>query len=503
MSANRIRHVAILGGGTAGWMTAAALSKISARLFDITLIESDDIGIIGVGEATIPTIHWFNQFVGLDPEEFMRQTRATFKLGIEFVDWYQPGERYFHPFGRYGLAADTVPFHHRWIRAREPGRARFDFENYAIATLAARTGRFGLPSNDPRSPLASLGYAYHFDASLYAKYLRQFSESRGVIRVEGKLSRIDRAENGDIAALHTDKGASVSADLFVDCSGMRALLIGGQCGSEYEDWEQWLPCDRALAVPSALVRPPEPHTRATAHPGGWQWRIPLQHRMGNGFVYGARFLSDDEARATLLANLEGAPLAEPRLIRFRTGRRAESWVRNVVAIGLSSGFLEPLESTSIHLIQSGIAKLMSLFPARDTLALSARQFNRLIGEEYEAVRDFLILHYHSTARSEPLWQHCRQAPLPEPLRYKIEQFTRTGRLMLSTDELFRDASWFSVLVGQNHLPADYNPLLDAEPAAANGHALSELRRALSTAAAALPTQQDVLTRITGAATSVA
>jgi tryptophan halogenase len=503
MSDNRIRHVTILGGGTAGWMTAAALSRISARLFDITLIESDDIGIIGVGEATIPTIHWFNQFVGLDPEEFMRQTRATFKLGIEFVDWYQAGERYFHPFGRYGLATDTVPFHHRWIRAREQRQTRLDFENYAIATLAARAGRFGLPSNDPKSPLASLGYAYQFDASLYAKHLRQLTEARGVIRVEGKVTSIDRAENGDITALHTDKGATVSADLFVDCSGMRALLIGGQCESPFEDWAQWLPCDRALAVPSALARPPEPQTRITAHAGGWQWRIPLQHRMGNGFVYGERFTSDDEARTTLLANLEGAALAEPRLIRFRTGRRTESWVRNVVAIGLSSGFLEPLESTSIHLIQSGIAKLMSLFPSRDTLALSARQFNRLIAEDFETVRDFLILHYHSTARSEPMWEYCRRTSLPEALRYKIEQFTRTGRLMLSSDELFRDASWFSVLVGQNHVPADYNPLLDAETPAANAQALAELRRTLSTTVASLPTHQDVLGRIRGVAAPVA
>jgi tryptophan halogenase len=497
--------VAILGGGTAGWMSAAALSKISARLFDITLIESDEIGIIGVGEATIPTIHWFNQFVGLNPEEFMRQTRATFKLGIEFVDWYQPGERYFHPFGRYGLASDTVPFHHRWIRAhaREPARPRFDFEGFAMATLAARAGRFGLPSNDPKSPLASLGYAFHFDASLYAQHLRQLSEARGVQRVEGKVSRIDRAENGDIAALHTENGTSISADLFIDCSGLRGLLIGGQCGAQFEDWAQWLPCDRALAVPSALVRPPEPFTRATARPAGWQWRIPLQHRVGNGLVYSSGFLSDDEARATLLGNLEGAPLAEPRPIRFRTGRRAESWSRNVVAIGLSSGFLEPLESTSIHLIQSGIAKLVSLFPARDAMALSARQFNRLMCDEFEAVRDFLILHYHSTARSEPLWQHCRHAQLPESLRYKIEQFTHTGRLMLSTDELFRDASWFSVLVGQNHLPADYNPLLEAESLAANGQMLSEMRGVLSAAVAALPTHQDVLGRIAGSAAPAA
>jgi tryptophan halogenase len=495
MSDDRIRSVAILGGGTAGWMCAAALSKVSARLFDVTLIESDEIGIIGVGEATIPTIHWFNRFVSLDPDEFMRETRASFKLGIEFVDWYSPGERYFHPFGRYGLATDPVAFHHRWSRSREPGQSRFDFENFALATLTARAGRFAMPSTDPKSPLSSLGYAFHFDASLYAKYLRRLSEVRGVQRIEGKVTQIDRTDNGDITALHTDKGEAISADLFVDCSGMRALLIGGQCGVELEDWSQWFPCDRALTVPCALVRPPDPFTRATARAAGWQWRIPLQHRIGNGLVYGSEYLSDDEAAATLLGNLDGEALADPRLIRFRVGRRALSWVRNVVAVGLSSGFLEPLESTSIHLIQSAIAKLLSLFPARDSIAMSAQQFNRLMRDEYDRVRDFLILHYHSTTRSEPLWQHCRGTAVPDSLHYKIEQFTRTGRLMLETDELFREASWFSVLVGQNHLPRDYNPLLDAESTAANAQALSEQRRVLASAVTAMPMHFEILRRI--------
>jgi tryptophan halogenase len=495
MTGERIRRVAILGGGAAGWMCAAALSKVSARLFDVTLIESDEIGIIGVGEATIPTIHWFNQFVGLNPDEFMRETRATFKLGIEFVDWYRPGERYFHPFGRYGLAADPIAFHHRWIRSREPGHSRFDFENFALATLAARAGRFGFPTSDPKSPLASLGYAFQFDANLYAKYLRRLSEGRGVRRVEGKVTNIVRADDGDIATLHTDRGESISADLFVDCSGMRALLIGGQLAVELEDWSQWLPCDRALAVACELAHPPEPFTRATARAAGWQWRIPLQHRIGNGLVYCSAHLSDDEATATLVANLEGKALAEPRLIRFRVGRRQPSWVRNVVAVGLSAGFLEPLESTTIHLIQSAIAKLLSLFPARDSIAMSAQQFNRLMREEYDRIRDFLILHYHSTTRSEPLWQHCRDVEIPDSLRYKIEHFTRTGRLMLETDELFRDASWFSVLVGQNHLPQDYNPLLDAEAAVANAQVLSEQRRVLASAVAAMPTHLDILKRI--------
>lgn len=495
MNGNRIRRVAILGGGTAGWMCAAALSKINSQLFGITLVESDEIGIIGVGEATIPTIHWFNQVVGVDARHFMRETRATFKLGIEFVDWYAPGERYFHPFGRYGLPSDTVPFHHRWIRARTQEQSRFDFENFALATLAARAGRFEFPSTDPKSALASLGYAFHFDASLYAKYLRSLSESRGVRRIEGKVTQIERSDNGDIMALRTDRGARIDADLFVDCSGLRGILIEGQCGVPFEDWLEWLPCDRAVAVPCARVKPPEPHTRSTARSAGWQWRIPLQHRIGNGLVYSSAYLSDDEAAATLLRNLDGEPLAEPRVIRFRTGQRAQSWVRNVVAVGLSGGFLEPLESTSIHLIQSAIAKLMSLFPTRDSLAMSAQQFNKLMRDEFEGVRDFLVLHYRSTTRAEPLWQRCREAPIPESLRYKVEQFTHTGRLMLTTDELFREASWFSVLVGQNHLPIDYNPLLDSESPASNAHALSQQRHALAAAVAGMPTHLEVLNRI--------
>jgi tryptophan 7-halogenase len=496
MDGDRIRRVAILGGGTAGWMTAAALAQAAPHLFEITLVESDEIGIIGVGEATIPTIHWFNQMVGLDAEQFMRDTRATFKLGIEFVDWYAVGERYMHPFGRYGLPADPVPFHHRWIRARRATDRRFDFEHFALATIAARAGRFALPSSDPRSPLANLGYAYHFDASLYARFLRTLSEARGVQRIEGRVTAIERDENGDVRALRTDKGAHLTADLFVDCSGMRALLIGEQCAVPYEDWSRWLPCDRALAVPCALPAAPEPHTRATARTVGWQWRIPLQHRIGNGLVYSSEDLADDEAAAMLLANLDGEPLAAPRPIRFKAGRRLHAWTHNVVAIGLSAGFLEPLESTSIHLIQSAIAKLLSLFPARDTMALSARQFNRLMQQEYDGVRDFLILHYHSTSRSEPFWQKCRAAQPPDSLLYKVEQFERTGRLMLETDELFREASWFSVLVGQNHLPRDYNPLIDVESPAVNAQLLGQQRQTLAAAAASMPTHAAVLDQLT-------
>ncbi len=495
MAAERIRRIAILGGGTAGWMTAAALTKCLGSLAEVTLVESDEIGIVGVGEATIPTIHWFNQLVGLDPERFMRETHATFKLGIEFVDWYRTGERYFHPFGRYGAPADGLPFHHRWIRGRPSDGSRFDFEQFALATLAARAGRFALPSADPRSVLSHLGYAFHFDARLYAQHLRALSESRGARRIEGKVVGVGRHENGDIRVLHTDRGIDMEADLFVDCSGFRALLIGEQCGVPFEDWSHWLPCDRAWAVPCALRGPPEPFTRSTARAAGWQWRIPLQHRIGNGLVYSSAYSSDQAASDLLMQNLEGEPLAEPRPLRFRAGRRAESWSRNVVAVGLAGGFLEPLESTSIHLIQSAIAKLVSLFPSRDGLGLAARQFNRLLRAEYEGVRDFLILHYHSTARTEPMWQACRSAALPDSLSYKEEQFAMTGRLMLETDELFREASWFSVLVGQNHIPRDYSPLIEVESPEDNARMLAQMRQTLSATVRTMPTHAAVLEQL--------
>jgi len=462
MNGNRINKIVILGGGTAGWMTAAALSQaVDLRRCHVALIESDDIGTIGVGEATIPTIHWFNQIVGLNEKEFMRETKATFKLGIEFQNWTKPNHTYIHPFGRYGFPSDGVSFQHRWIKARLEGLEE-NFEEYSLNSVAARAGKFEFPASDPRSLLSTLGYAYHFDASLYAKYLRTRAESKGVRRYEGRVEKIDQdPETGFLTALHTSRGDAVDGDLFIDCSGLRGVLIEGVLKSGFDDWSQWLPCDRALAVPSERIGPPVPHTRATAREAGWQWRIPLQHRTGNGYVYCSQFISDDEAASVLLNNLDARALADPRLIRFKAGRRRKAWSKNVVAIGLSSGFLEPLESTSIHLIQSGIAKLLSLFPNRDCDPHTAEQFNRVFSEEVEGIRDFLALHYHSTSRSDPLWEYCRGMRLPEGLVHKEEHFLRSGRIVLSSDELFKDASWFAVLIGQGHRPRDYNPLVDS------------------------------------------
>jgi len=488
MNDRRIRKIVILGGGTAGWMTAAALGvALDLRRCPIVLIESDDIGIIGVGEATIPTIHWFNQIIGLDEKEFMRETKATFKLGIEFQGWAKPDHTYIHPFGRYGMPSDGVSFQHRWIKARLEG-LEDNFEDYSLNTVAARAGKFEFPASDPRSLLSTLGYAYHFDASLYARYLRTRSELKGVKRHEGVVEKIDQdPETGFVTALHTSRGDVIDGDLFIDCSGIRGLLIEGVLKTGFEDWSQWLPCDRAVAVPSERVGPPVPHTRATAREAGWQWRIPLQHRTGNGYVYCNQFISDDEAASVLLKNLDGPALASPRLIPFKTGRRRKAWNKNVVAIGLSGGFLEPLESTSIHLIQSGIAKLLSLFPDRDCDVFTSEQYNRIVTEEFAGIRDFLALHYHSTKdRSSPLWEYCRAMRLPESLIYKEEHFSRSGRIVLSSDELFRDASWFAVLIGQGHQPRDYNPLIDSMNSEENRAYLQRIKASIQMASSKMP-----------------
>jgi tryptophan halogenase len=495
MNDKRVKKIVIVGGGTAGWMTAAALAKaVDMRRCSVTLIESDDIGIIGVGEATIPTIHWFNAIVGLDEKEFMRETRATYKLGIEFQDWAEPHHRYFHPFGRYGLPGDGAAFQHRWTKARLEG-LEDNFEDYSLNTVAARAGKFEFPATDPRSPLSTLGYAYHFDASLYAKYLRTRSELKGVKRHEGTVERIEQhPETGFVTALHTNRGEILEGDLFIDCTGMRALLIEGLLKTGFDDWSHWLPCDRAQAVPCERVGPPVPYTRSTARAAGWQWRIPLQHRTGNGYVYCSEFISDDEAASVLLGNLDGPALADPRPIRFKAGRRRQAWNKNVIAIGLSSGFLEPLESTSIHLIQSGIAKLLSLFPDCDCDPYVIEQYNRVIADELAGIKDFLALHYHSTKnRTEPLWSYCRTMPLPDTLIYREEHFARSGRIVLSTDELFKDASWFAVLLGQGHRPRNYNPLMDSVKSEDNFSYLRHVKESIRAAASKMPDHLSFLT----------
>jgi tryptophan halogenase len=495
----RIRRVVILGGGTAGWMTAAALARTFGRRLSITLLESDEIGTVGVGEATIPTIHWFNELIGLDEAAFLRATGATFKLGIEFVDWARPGQHYFHPFGQYGIPLPGVAFHHRWLKARAEG-LDLPLSAFSLANRLALEGRFAKPVNDARSILSTLGYAYHFDASLYGQHLRGLAEANGVTRIEGKLERVERhPETGFVTALGTSRGDRLEGELFIDCSGFRALLIEEVMRAGYDDWSHWLPCDRAVAVPCARVAATTPYTRATARPAGWQWRIPLQHRTGNGYVYGSRLVSDDEAAATLLANLDGEALAEPRFLRFTAGRRRRAWIGNVVAIGLSSAFLEPLESTSIHLIQSGIAKLLTLFPDRNCDPALARRFDVLFAADMDNIRDFLILHYHAQDRQDPIWEQCRHMELPETLVEREAHYRRSGRVMVGSDELFREASWLAVLNGQGVVARDYNPLADTLDPATNRAQLEQVADLIARAAETLPLHDAALAEIQGAA----
>lgn len=500
----RVERIIILGGGTAGWMTATALAKTFGGHVSIDLLESDAIGIVGVGEATIPTIHWFNQLIGLDEGEFVRATKASFKLGIEFVDWTRPGHRYFHPFGRYGVDIGKVPFHHRWLKAQVDGTVR-PLSAYSLATHLAADNRFAKPADDPRSILSTLGYAYHFDAALYAAHLRGIAEAEGVQRHEGKLATVEQnSETGFVTAITSESGERLAGDLFIDCSGFRALLIGDALNADFEDWSHWLPCDRAVAVPCARVTQTTPYTRSTARAAGWQWRIPLQHRTGNGYVYSSAFLSDDEAAATLLGNLDGEPLADPRLLRFKAGFRRQAWTKNVVAIGLSSGFLEPLESTSIHLIQSGIAKLITLFPERDCDPALARQFNATFGSDMDGIKDFLILHYHATqGRDDPLWQHVRHMPLPDTLVEREEQYRRSGRLMLGSEELFREASWLAVLNGQDICATGYSPLADTLDAEMNRRQIDQIAEVIVRAVPTLPHHDDAIAALIGQTAAVA
>ncbi|MBU6258126.1 MAG: tryptophan 7-halogenase [Burkholderiales bacterium] len=454
--------VVIVGGGTSGWMCAAALSRMLQGQYRITLVESDEIATIGVGEATIPMISLFNRLLDLDEDEFVRQTQGSFKLGIEFVNWGRLGDRYIHGFGVIGQENATVDFHQYWLKQHLAGKAR-DLEAYSINTAACLRNKFMRPRPDlPNSPLSQIAYAFHFDASLYARFLRGYSEARGVQRIEGRIVDVEMREaDGHVAALKLASGQRIEGELFIDCSGFRALLIEGALKTGYEDWSHWLPCDRAVAVPCASVAEITPYTRSTARQAGWQWRIPLQHRIGNGHVFCSRYMSEDEATAVLLGNLDGAPLAEPRTIRFTTGKRKLAWNKNVVCIGLSSGFIEPLESTSIHLVQMGIAHLLTLFPAAGFDAADRDQFNRLMNQEYDWVRDFVILHYKATERDDsPFWNYCREMEVPRSLQERIDLFRSHGRVFREGTELFMKVSWLQVMHGQRIRPASYHPLVD-------------------------------------------
>jgi tryptophan halogenase len=495
MKDGRNRNLVIVGGGTAGWMTAALFSKMFGPTLKITLVESDAIATVGVGEATIPPIQIFNDALKFDENDFIRRTQGTIKLGIEFQDWGKQGDRYMHAFGSIGHPHGLSPFLHYYLRARRSGVGGALWD-YSLNDIAARAGRFTRLDRIEGTPLPGLNYAFHFDAGLYARFLREYAERNGVVRQEGKVVDVDLdGENGFIAELVLESGARIAGDVFVDCSGFRALLIGEKLGTGFVDWSHWLPCDRAITVQSENVGAPRPYTQSIAHLAGWQWRIPLQHRTGNGHVFCSAQMTEDEAAAILLGNLEGARKTEPRTIRFKVGRREQFWVKNCIAIGLSSGFLEPLESTSIHLIQSAAVKLANLFPNADFDPAPIAEYNRQVITEFEGIRDFIIMHYHVNQRSDsPFWIACREMTVPETLSRRIDLFRRTGRLFRENNELFHEVGWMQVLMGQNVVPESYDLMADALPESDLHQFLADLGALMNAAVAKMPTHADWLAR---------
>lgn len=483
-----------MGGGTAGWMAAGAIAWALPQTASVRLVESQEIGIIGVGEATLPHLRLFFKTLGMDEADVMRATHATFKLGIDFRDFGAKGDSYIHPFGVFGLDLKEVPFHHHWLRLRSLGR-KDELSDYSMAIAAARRNRFAIPSNDPGSLASTYGYAYQFDATLFAPYMRTYSEARGVQRTEGKVVDVElHPESGDVSAIILASGERIEGDLFIDCTGFRALLIGQKMDEAWESWSSWLPCDRAVALPCEPPPGPiEPYTRAVAMDAGWRWRIPLQHRVGNGYVYSSSFVSDEEAADEILAAVEAPRLAEPRVLKFEAGRRHRSWVKNVVAVGLSAGFLEPLESTSIHLAQHAITYLIEMFPQLNISATDRDEYNRLMDLEYERVRDFLILHYHATTRDDSeFWNHVRTMRVPDSLHDKIQLFRDTGRVARYTNGPFLEASWLAVFLGQGVHPSRWDPRADAFDPREIAAAMDRLRLGIARIAEQMPQHSEFL-----------
>lgn len=475
-----LKKVVIVGGGTAGWMTASLLSKLTMGALSIELVESEEIGIIGVGEATIPAIKIFNNFVKIKEDEMMRRTMATFKLGIEFVNWREKGHTYIHGFGKIGQDQLWMRFHHLWLKAQSEGKAE-DFDNYCMGVVAARKAKFAMPFAAENAPTGDYDYAYQFDATLYGKYLRSLAEENGVKRTEGKIVKVHKdSATGFIKSVELESGKIIEGEFFIDCSGQRSLLLGQELGIGYEEWSKYLLCDSAWAVPCENSPTLLPYTKSIAHDSGWQWRIPLQHRIGNGHVYSSKYIDDDKAREILLQNLDGKPLAEPRLVKFTPGKRKKLFEKNVVAIGLSGGFLEPLESTAIHLIQAGILRLLALFPSNEFSQRDIDEYNLQAEKEYYYIRDFIIAHYKVTNREDtPFWQYCKNMEVPQSLIDRFELFKTSGRFFRDNNELFAEESWVQVLLGQG-LQMTPDPMIGLFPA---GHAASFIEDVKETIAA--------------------
>lgn len=489
-----IKKIVVLGGGTAGWMSAALLKKIIGAGIDIELVESETIGTVGVGEATIPPIRNFNEVLGINDAEFIRETKATIKLGIKFDNWQDIGKSYYHTFAAAGKSTPFCHFHHYLKRAQQLGD-KSTLWDYDLNYLCAEAGKFAVINS--KDPILELPHAYHFDAGLYAKFLRKFSEKMGVKRTEGLVEQVKQCpQSGNIQALVLKDGTTVTGDLFLDCSGMRALLIEDTLKTGYENWNHWLTCDRALAVPSERFEKTLPYTRSIAHGGGWQWRIPLQHRNGNGLVYSSNHYSDEQAQALLLNNLDSKAIGDAKLFKFEVGRRKQQWHKNVIAIGLSSGFLEPLESTSIHLIQSAIVRLVHLFPHKGLNDAIIAEYNKASKLEYEQIRDFIILHYHVNERTDTdFWQYLRNMDVPDSLRHKIQLFKEDGRLFREQNDLFLEPSWLQVMLGQGIEPQDYHPIANNMPEANLMAMLKRLKEIKNDPVAKLPTHDDFINNI--------
>jgi tryptophan halogenase len=479
-----IKKIVIAGGGTAGWMVAAALSRTLGKILDIKLIESEEIGTVGVGEATIPTLVTFHRLLEINEQEFMAATQGTFKLGIGFENWRDVNQNYIHSFGMTGTDHWSAGFQHFWLKGRERGLAS-DFGDYCLELKAAQAMRFA------HLPRGGMNYAFHIDAGLYAKFLRKFSERHGAQRIEGKIVEVKTDErSGYITAIRLDGGAEIEGDLFIDCTGFRGLLIGQALHVGYEDWSHWLYNDSAVALQTAAVGEAWPYTRSIARDAGWQWRIPLQHRVGNGMVYCSRYLSDEQAKQALLANVEGKVLTEPRVIKFRPGQRRQTWKKNCIAIGLASGFIEPLESTSIHLIQRGVIRLLQMFPNAGVRPSDIEEYNRQTNAEIEHIRDFIVLHYCVTNRQDtPFWRACRSMEIPPSLQHRIDLFRETGRVFRAPTELFAENSWIQVLLGQGIIPQQHHPAADLMGDAELARFLDNIKSSVDRTVAQLPRHQ--------------